>query len=47
MTLEQVGTMVRKQAEIVRTKFSVDTVAFRVETIDGKVVQEAIVLRAD
>jgi hypothetical protein len=41
VTLEQVGTMVRKQAEIVRTKFSVDTVAFRVETIDGKVKLKA------
>jgi hypothetical protein len=41
VTLEQVGTMVRKQAEIVRTKFSVETVAFRVETIDGKVKLKA------
>jgi hypothetical protein len=41
VTLEQVGTLVRKQAEIVRTKFSVDTVAFRVETIDGKVKLKA------
>jgi hypothetical protein len=41
VTLEQVGTMVRKQAEIVRTKFSVDTVAFRVETVDGKVKLKA------
>jgi hypothetical protein len=41
VTLEQVGTMVRKQADIVRTKFSVETVAFRVETVDGKVKLKA------
>jgi hypothetical protein len=41
VTVEQLGSMVRRQAEIVRTKFSVDTVAFRVETIDGKVKLKA------
>jgi hypothetical protein len=33
--------MVQKQSEIVRSKYRVNTVAFRVETIDGKVKLKA------
>ena len=37
ITLEQVAAMVLKQTELVREKYKVNTVAFRVETVDGKV----------
>jgi hypothetical protein len=37
VTVEQLATMVEKQTEVVRTKYHVSTVAFRVETVDGKV----------
>jgi hypothetical protein len=41
VTLEQVAAMVQKQSEIVRSKYNVNTVAFRVETVDGKVKLKA------
>jgi len=41
MTLEQVTATVRKQAESLRAKYGVETIAFRVETIDGKVKLKA------
>lgn len=37
VSIEQLGAMVAKQTEAVRTKYNVSTVAFRVETVDGKV----------
>ena len=40
-TLEQLAVMVQKQTEIVRDKYHVHTVAFRVETVDGKVKLKA------
>jgi hypothetical protein len=41
VTLEQLAAMVQKQSEVVRTKYNVNTVAFRVETVDGKVKLKA------
>jgi len=41
MTLEQVSATVQKQAESLRAKYGVETIAFRVETIDGKVKLKA------
>jgi hypothetical protein len=41
LTLEQLALMVQKQTEIVRDKYHVHTVAFRVETVDGKVKLKA------
>jgi hypothetical protein len=41
MSLEQLATMLQKQGDIVRAKYNVKTVAFRVETIDGKVKLKA------
>lgn len=41
VTFDQLTQMVQKQSEIVRSKYQVDTVAFRVETIDGKVKLKA------
>lgn len=41
LTLEQLAAMVQKQTEMLREKYNVDTVAFRVETIDGKVKLKA------
>jgi hypothetical protein len=41
LTLDQLAVMVQKQTEIVRDKYHVHTVAFRVETIDGKVKLKA------
>jgi len=41
VSLEQLAAMVQKQAELVREKYHVSTVAFRVETIDGKVKLKA------
>lgn len=37
VTFEQLAVMVEKQSQLVRDKYHVDAVAFRVETIDGKV----------
>jgi hypothetical protein len=41
LSLEQLATMIQKQTDLVRTKYNVQTVAFRVETIDGKVKLKA------
>lgn len=41
VTLEQVASMVQKQSETLRAKYHVNTVAFRVETVDGKVKLKA------
>ena len=41
VTIEQLAQMVEKQTEAVRTKYHVSTVAFRVETVDGKVKLKA------
>ncbi|HEX6161166.1 MAG TPA: MXAN_5187 C-terminal domain-containing protein [Thermoanaerobaculia bacterium] len=41
VTIEQLAAMVQKQSEMVRTKYNVNTVAFRVETVDGKVKLKA------
>jgi hypothetical protein len=41
VTIEQLNTMVEKQSEAVRAKYNVNAVAFRVETIDGKVKLKA------
>lgn len=41
VTLDQLTTMVQKQTELVRSKYNVSTVAFRVETVDGKVKLKA------
>lgn len=41
VTIEQLTAMVQKQAETVRSKYSVNEVAFRVETVDGKVKLKA------
>ena len=41
MTLEQLAAMIQKQSDMVREKYHVKTVAFRVETIDGKVKLKA------
>ena len=41
VSLEQLATMIQKQGDIVRAKYNVQTVAFRVETIDGKVKLKA------
>jgi hypothetical protein len=41
MSLEQLAAMIQKQSDIVRSKYNVKTVAFRVETIDGKVKLKA------
>lgn len=37
ITYDQLRSMVEKQSELVRAKYHVNTVAFRVETVDGKV----------
>lgn len=37
VSLEQLTTMIEKQSGVVRAKYNVKTVAFRVETVDGKV----------
>lgn len=44
-TLDQVGAMVRKQAETLRAKFGVAAVGFRVEVVNGKVKLKAKPLR--
>ncbi|HEY2090683.1 MAG TPA: MXAN_5187 C-terminal domain-containing protein, partial [Thermoanaerobaculia bacterium] len=41
VTIDQLTQMVQKQSEIVRSKYQVNTVAFRIETIDGKVKLKA------
>jgi hypothetical protein len=41
LSLEQLAAMVQKQTEMVREKYHVSTVAFRVETVDGKVKLKA------
>jgi len=41
ITIEQLGQMVQKQGEVVRSKFNVSSVAFRIETVDGKVKLKA------
>jgi hypothetical protein len=41
VTLDQLTVMVQKQSELVREKYHVKTVAFRVETVDGKVMLKA------
>jgi len=41
VTFDQLTQMVQKQTELVRSKYRVSTVAFRVETIDGKVKLKA------
>jgi hypothetical protein len=41
ITFEQLSQMVEKQGEVVRTKYNVNAVAFRVETVDGKVKLKA------
>ena len=41
VSLEQLATMIQKQGDIVRAKYNVKTVAFRVETIDGRVKLKA------
>lgn len=41
VSVEQLAAMVQKQTELVRSKYNVNTVAFRVETIDGKVKLKA------
>lgn len=37
ITFEQLNTMIQKQSEIVRARYHVTSVAFRVETVGGKV----------
>jgi predicted DNA-binding WGR domain protein len=41
VTIDQLQQMVQKQSEAVRLKYQVSTVAFRVETVDGKVKLKA------
>jgi hypothetical protein len=41
ITMEQLGQMVQKQSEVVRSKYNVSSVAFRIETVDGKVKLKA------
>ena len=40
-TVEQVRTLVEKQAEQLRSKYGVEAIAFKVETVDGKVKLKA------
>ena len=41
VTMEQLARMVQQQTDVVRAKYKVRTVAFRVETVDGKVKLKA------
>jgi hypothetical protein len=41
LTLDQLAAMIQKQSDMVREKYHVKTVAFRVETVDGKVKLKA------
>ena len=39
--MDQLGTMIQKQSELVRAKYHVNAVAFRVDVVDGKVKLKA------
>lgn len=41
VTFEQLSAMVQKQSEMVKSRYKVNAVAFRVETVDGKVKLKA------
>ncbi len=41
VTIEQLKTMVQKQSDVVREKYHVEVVAFRVDVVDGKVKLKA------
>lgn len=41
VTIDQLNQMVQKQSEAVRARYNVNAVAFRVETVDGKVKLKA------
>lgn len=41
VTYEQLAKMVQQQSEALRSKYQVNTIAFRVETVDGKVKLKA------
>ena len=41
ITLEQLGKMVEQQSEVVRSRYNVSAVGFRVETVEGKVKLKA------
>jgi len=41
VTVDQVAAMVQKQSALIREKYHVNTVAFRVENVDGKVKLKA------
>lgn len=41
VTYEQLTDMVKKQSEMVRARYNVESVGFRVETVDGKVKLKA------
>lgn len=41
LSMDQLAAMIQKQSEMVREKYHVKTVAFRVETVDGKVKLKA------
>jgi hypothetical protein len=41
ITIEQLKTMVQKQSDLVREKYHVDAVAFRVDVVEGKVKLKA------
>ena len=41
VTFEQLSAMVEKQSEMVRSRYNVNAVAFKVETVDGKVKLKA------
>jgi hypothetical protein len=41
ITIEQLKSMIQKQSDLVRQKYHVDVVAFRVDVVDGKVKLKA------
>lgn len=41
LTLDQVSSMVTKQAEVLRGRYGVRSIGFRVETVDGKIKLKA------
>ena len=41
ITIDQLQSMVQKQSDVVRARYHVDTVAFRVDVVDGKVKLKA------
>jgi hypothetical protein len=41
ITIEQLNSMIQKQSDLVRQKYHVDVVAFRVDVVDGKVKLKA------